>query len=87
MKTAVKVFIKDGVVSFIYGDKMKPFLELGKAEVKRASHVEPIQTTDGVKWQADMSPVGGPLLEPCDTREEALGAEVVWLNTNKLGAI
>jgi len=78
--------ISRGTVSFIYADKMKPFLDLGEAKITRASHVEP-ETIDGkIKWVADMSPSGGPKLDPCDTRQEALDAEVEWLNENRLGA-
>lgn len=69
--------------------------ELGMMEVKRASHVEPVTlllapspqasawgtASDRLlpRWQADMSPVGGPVLGPFKTREEALKAEHDWL--------
>ena len=80
-----KVIIKDGKVSFIYADEMKPFLGLGQAEVRRASHVEPITVNGEVKWEADMSPVDGPVLGPYDTRAIALAKEVEWLNAHSLG--
>jgi len=83
-----KVIIKNGTISFIYNDAMKPFLDLGDAKVTRASHVEPMATGEGVKWTADMSPSNGPLLGAngeFDTRQEALDAEVEWLNNHHLG--
>ena len=80
-----KIIIKDGEVHFIYGDDMQPFLDLGLAEVRRASHVEPVNIDGEVKWEADMSPLDGPLLGPFDTRTIALKKEVDWLNANNLG--
>lgn len=55
---------------------------IGRCEVRRASHVEPIK--GGSLWQADMGPVGGPILGPFETRSEALGAESLWLSRNWL---
>lgn len=71
-----------GKLEFIWNDALAPLLEIGVGTIKRASHVEP--TPEG-KWEADLSPVSGPLLGPYDTRGEALGAEVAWLETNHLG--
>jgi hypothetical protein len=68
---------QDASVKFIHNDAM--FLALkeeGTATVQRASHVEP--TVDGL-WEADMSPVNGPLLGPYTTRQEALDKEILWL--------
>ena len=79
-----KVRIKDGKITFIYDDVMLPFLSLGKADVRRASHVEPIVVHGAVKWQADLAPSGGPILGPFDTKRQALDAEVEWLNDNVL---
>ena len=70
---------KDGTIKFVYTDKLRSLLEEGVAKVKRASHVEP--TADN-KWQVDLSLVNGPLLGPFTLREEALAAEVEWLNQN-----
>ena len=75
----VKVAIApDGTMRFIYNDNLRPLLETGAARITRASHVEP----EGTKWVADLSPVSGPKLGPFDTRQEALSAEVAWLNEN-----
>lgn len=73
MKIDVK---EDGTVSFVYDDALLPLLSMGKSEIKRASHVEP--TEDG-RWTADLSPSGGPVLGPFNTRAEALREEKKWL--------
>lgn len=65
----------NGALRFIYKDEFVGLLDEGNAEIKRASHVEP--TENG--WNADLSPVGGPMLGPYTLRQEALDAEVAWL--------
>jgi hypothetical protein len=72
----------DGSLKFIYSDDLKGIMEIGKAETKRASDVEP--TADG-QWTADLSKVGGPLLGPYSTRQTALDAEIAWLKANGFG--
>lgn len=73
------LMVKGNTVTGIYSDKMAPALrEMGKVKVRRASHVEP--TEDGTGWTADMTPVGGGILGPFALREDALAAEVAWLN-------
>jgi hypothetical protein len=71
----LKLVIKDGRITAIYNDALTALREMGVAETKRASHVEP----DGNTWYADLSPVGGPLLTGFKTRKEALEAEVAYL--------
>lgn len=71
-------FTETGDLQFIYCDRLAPLLEMGKATVKRASHVEPA----GKKWTADMSPVNGPVLGPFKLRQQALDAERAWLQDN-----
>ena len=78
-----KVTIKNGCVHFIYDDEMRPFLALGKASVKRASHVEPTMVDGEVRWAADM--IDGPTLGPFLTRQEALDEEAQWLEGHGLG--
>jgi hypothetical protein len=56
---------------------------LGRAEIRRASHVEP---THGGRWTADLRPVSGPVLGPFLRRSEALDAERAWLEINWLAA-
>lgn len=75
--------IKDGRIRFIYDDKLRGLMDHGKATVHRASHVEPI-VTNGIKWQADLSPVKGPILGPFNGRQEALDREVEWLRDNNI---
>lgn len=70
---------KDGrKIKCIYSDVAKPILEaLGKLNIKRVSHVEP---DENGKWWADMSPLrSGIRLGPFNLRQEALDAEIKWL--------
>lgn len=62
---------------FIYSDNLRHLLD-EDAIIQRASHVEPC----GTKWTADLTPVGGPILGPFDTRQQAIEEEVLWLNSN-----
>jgi hypothetical protein len=78
----MKLLIKDGKVRFIYDDRLHGLMGLGKAEIRRVSHVEP--TPDG-QWEANM--VGGPILGPFPLRADALKAEIAWLDAHQLGAI
>lgn len=80
---AERLIIKDGKVECIYSDALRPILkELGKTNIRRASHVEP---DENGQWVADLSPVNGPKLGPYELRETALREEVKWLNENYLG--
>ena len=65
----------NGELHFIFDDALQPFLDLGDASIKRASHVEPKESL----WFADLVLVGGPVLGPFRLRSEALEAEVAWL--------
>lgn len=81
-----RLVIKDGKIQSIYSDALRPILrELGKLEIKRASHVEP---NENGEWVADMSPVEfGVKLGPFELREDALKAEVEWLQARLSGGI
>jgi hypothetical protein len=71
----------DGTAAAIYDDRLLPVLSgLGRPTIRRASHVEPV-VEDGftIGWQADLAPVGGPVLGPFASRREALEAELSWL--------
>jgi hypothetical protein len=70
----------DGTIRCLYGEAI-PLGELGGLTIQRASHVEP--DAQG-RWQADLSPVAGPVLGPFATRSEALAAEEAWLVANRL---
>lgn len=79
----------DGTIQTIYDDALVPALAAqGKAETRRASHVEPtvLQLLGVQGWVADMSPVGGPVLvdgdRPFATRQAALDAERLWLRAH-----
>jgi hypothetical protein len=69
-----------GTVRCIY-DETIPLASLGQLSISRGSHVEP---TSCGHWQADLSPVRGPLLGPFTCRSEALDAERQWLEANWL---
>jgi hypothetical protein len=74
---------EDGSIGAIHDDALAPLYDEGETTISRASNVEPIKTVTGdIMWQADMSPVGGPKLEPRRLRANALAAEVEWLKQN-----
>ena len=54
---------------------------LGQLSVRRGSHVEPDETG---RWTADLSPVDGPILGPYSSRQQALEAELAWLEEHWL---
>jgi hypothetical protein len=70
-----------GTVQAIY-DEAIDLATLGRLSIRRASHVEP--TPEG-RWQADLTPIGGPVLGEYDRRSEALEAERAWLEQHWLG--
>jgi hypothetical protein len=65
-----------GVFISLYSDSFE-YGELGKPQIRRASHVEPDDTGH---WFADLSPVNGPKLGPFDKRNEAIDAELEYVN-------
>jgi hypothetical protein len=73
----IRLVIKNGVIECIYDDALVPLFDQAESvETSRASNVEP----DGCHWQADLSPVNGPILSGFTTRQSALDAEVAYLN-------
>lgn len=68
----------DGALRCLY-DETLDLSQLGQVSIRRASHVEP---ADEGQWQADLSPVDGPVLGPFALRSQALAAEVEWLQTH-----
>ena len=72
----------DGVVRFVWSDDLADLAELGPADVRRASHVEPAA---GGGWTADLSPSGGPTLGPYRLRSAAVAAEVAWIEQQLAG--
>ena len=65
-----------GVFVGIYSDDFD-YGELGKPQIRRASHVEP--DVNG-QWFADLSPADGPKIGPFDKRNEAIDAELEFLS-------
>ena len=65
-----------GVFISIYNDAID-YGEFGKPQIRRASHVEPDKSG---RWFADMSPIDGPKLGPFDKRNEAIDAELEYVN-------
>lgn len=78
---------QDGTACVIYDDELASVLAVcGRLFVRRASHVEPVRQ-DGftIGWQADLSPIGGPILGPFAYRRDALHAERLWLQAALAG--
>ena len=73
------VIRSDGTLVFIYNDDLREIMSLGDTKIARASHVEP--SPEG-KWIADLTPVGGSVFGPFETRREALQYEAEWLIRN-----
>ena len=76
------LFIRPGGACECLYDEDFDVSPLGQLTIRRASHVEP---NEQCRWQADLSPVGGPILGPFATRRAALAAEIAWLEANVLG--
>ena len=74
------VITPDGVVRCLYSEQID-LSSIGQVTISRGSHVEP---TVAGRWQADLAPVGGPLLGPFPQRSQALAAEQHWLEQNWL---
>jgi hypothetical protein len=81
MPTVMQLIVTPtGAVRCLYDEALDLFA-LGRPVIRRGSHVEPI---DEGGWTADLSPVGGPVLGPFNSRAEALAAERDWLEQNWL---
>ena len=71
---------RNGNIRMIY-DESIDFHSLGEASITRASHVEPIS---GGTWIADLTPIGGPVLGPMESRSIALALEIQWIKSHWL---
>lgn len=84
MPKLLEIFIsKEGDMLTLSGDELlcEPIDGQAEVTIARASHVEPEVTPQGIRWSADMGPIGGPVLEGYKTRELALAAEVDYIRT------
>ncbi len=81
MKALMELVVTPGgEVRCVYDERID-FKALGQLVIQRGSHVEP----DALgRWNADLAPVGGPVLGPFATRSTALAAEVAWLREHWL---
>ena len=78
---AVQLIIEpSGAVRCIYSEELD-LTAIGTPIIIRISHVEPDQQG---RWQADLSPVGGPVLTGFALRSDALAAEQAWLKAHWL---
>lgn len=77
----MQIFIRpSGDAQCLYGEEID-LQKMGKLDIKRASHVEPLPGQNGQEsWFVDLSPVGGPKFYGFNTRAAALKAEADWLN-------
>ncbi len=83
----LKLVVKAGRIKAIYDDALTALFDGAEVKVERASHVEP---QFGLRsfvngWYADMRPVDGPVMVGFNTRQEALDAEVRYINQHVLG--
>lgn len=69
-----------GIIHCLY-DETVDLAGVGRPSIMRAAHVEPNNRGD---WEADLQPVGGPVLGPFARRSEALAAERAWLERHWL---
>ncbi len=69
------VITQTGTTRCIYDDALD-LHSLGHVTIRRGSYVEP--DANGL-WQADLTPVNGPVLGPFKRRHDALEAERAWL--------
>lgn len=51
------VIAPDGTLQFVYDDALRGLLDLGEAEITRASHIEP----RGTRWTIDFAPIAAAL--------------------------
>jgi hypothetical protein len=75
-RLVLKVAADGSTLTAIHNDALVDLYEEGQCRIARASHVEP---TEDAQWTADMEPLGGPILGPFALRQEALDAEVAWI--------
>ena len=73
----MQIVIKpSGVFISVYDDAFD-YGDFGKPQIRRASRVEP---DDSGRWIADLSPIDGPKLGPFNKHNEAVEAELEYVN-------
>lgn len=91
MRARIRISKADGTARFLYEQvssalgepRARRLIENfgGQPVIRRASHVEP--TPEG-QWTANMAPSGGTVLGTFNLRQDALCAEVEWLEARRL---
>jgi hypothetical protein len=83
-----QILIKGGTLKALYKDGQSHQLLSklgGNAKITRASHVEaPPNSLQEIEFHVDLSPSGGPTLTGYKSYDEAVKAEIEWLNRNIL---
>ncbi len=74
----LKLVVKNGTIRAVYDDALTALFKDAAVDIQRASHVEP--ANPGESWTIDLTPVGGPTMLYFGTRQQALNAEVDYLN-------
>lgn len=82
LKTSQISIGADGTITAIYSDDLADLFAEGHVHIQRASHVEP--EPDGT-WSADLAPIGGPKLTGFRLRQDALDAEIAFLEAYLFG--
>ncbi len=84
----LKLVVRAGQIKAIYDDALTALFPMADVTVQRASHVEPyvdLSRREAGYWCVDLRPVGGQYLNGFKTRQEALDAEVRYINQHVLG--
>lgn len=83
-----RVLITKGTIKTIYEDQLGSELHEklgGNPKIYRASHVEaPEGNLEKIQFDVDLTPSKGPVLTGFKTYNEAVAAEVDWLQKNTL---
>jgi hypothetical protein len=67
---------QEGVATFVWSDDLAKLKTEGECKIERVSNVEPNEQSE---WMADMMLIGGPILGPFETRQEAIDAELRYI--------
>lgn len=88
MPKTKRYLVKNGKVTSLYEDQTSPQIlkQLGgEAEIRRASHVEAAcGKRKDIEFTVDLSPSQGPVMEGFNSYQQAVAAEINWINQNIL---